>query len=102
MLKSGILPRLWYVYGQGPAPRVMSTNPYESDVLLQQYLIFHYGSAEEQFPYAFGGADALDFPKRCVSEGIDVRCAGRSLACPRYRLFGGAVVRLNSRVIAVR
>ena len=49
----------------------MSTNPYESDVLLQQYLIFHYGSAEEQFPYPFGGADALDFPKRCVSEGID-------------------------------
>jgi putative 4-mercaptohistidine N1-methyltranferase len=49
----------------------MSENPYESDALLQQYLIFHYASAEEQFSYPFGGADALDFPRRCVSEGID-------------------------------
>jgi len=47
-------------------------NPYESDELLQQYLIFHYASAEEQFPYGFGGADALGFPQRCVSAGVDV------------------------------
>ena len=26
-------------------------NPYESDELLQQYLVFHYANAEEQFPY---------------------------------------------------
>ena len=24
-------------------------NPYESDELLQQYLVFHYANAEEQF-----------------------------------------------------
>lgn len=47
------------------------SNPYESDELLQQYLVFHYATAEEQFPYAFGGADALDFPKRCALEGLD-------------------------------
>lgn len=47
----------------------MPENPYESDELLQQYLIFHYASAAEQFPYDFGGADALDFPKRCALEG---------------------------------
>lgn len=47
-------------------------NPYESDELLQQYLIFHYASAEEQFPYPFGGSDALDFPKRCALEGADL------------------------------
>lgn len=46
-------------------------NPYESDELLQQYLVFHYASAEEQFPYDFGGADALDFPKRCALGGPD-------------------------------
>ena len=46
-------------------------NPYESDELLQQYLVFHYANDEEQFPYTFGGADALGFPRRCVSEGID-------------------------------
>lgn len=50
---------------------VMSENPYESDELLQQYLIFHYGEKDAQFPYAFGGSDALGFPERCVSEGID-------------------------------
>ncbi len=47
-------------------------NPYESDELLQQYLVFHYASAAEQFPYPFGGADALDFPKRCALQGPDV------------------------------
>ena len=46
-------------------------NPYESDELLQQYLIFHYAKEKEQFPYSFGGADAIGFPERCVSEGID-------------------------------
>lgn len=46
-------------------------NPYESDELLQQYLVFHYASGEEQFPYDFGGADALDFPKRCALDGPD-------------------------------
>ena len=46
-------------------------NPYESDELLQQYLIFHYASSKEQFPYGFGGADALDFPKRCALDGPD-------------------------------
>lgn len=47
-------------------------NPYESDELLQQYLVFHYATSPEQFPYAFGGADALNFPKRCVVEGLDL------------------------------
>lgn len=46
-------------------------NPYESDELLQQYLVFHYASGEDQFPYPFGGSDALDFPKRCALEGPD-------------------------------
>ncbi|NBB77833.1 MAG: putative 4-mercaptohistidine N1-methyltransferase [Verrucomicrobia bacterium] len=45
-------------------------NPYESDELLQQYLVFHYANGPEQFPYPFGGADALDFPKRCVVDGL--------------------------------
>ncbi|MFP4156278.1 MAG: putative 4-mercaptohistidine N1-methyltransferase [Opitutales bacterium] len=50
---------------------VESKNLYESDELLQQYLVFHYGTADQQFPYSFGGADALDFPRRCAEEGID-------------------------------
>ena len=51
-------------------------NPYESDELLQQYLIFHYAAGEEQFPYAFGGADALDFPRRCALNGADLSKLG--------------------------
>jgi len=57
-------------------------NPYESDELLQQYLVFHYASREEQFPYDFGGADALDFPKLCALEGPDfskLPAGGRAL-----------------------
>jgi len=46
-------------------------NPYESDELLQQYLVFHYAKSAEQFPYDFGGRDALDFPQRCALEGPD-------------------------------
>ena len=69
----------------------MSENIYETDELLHQYLVFHYGTAEDQFPYAFGGSHALDFPKRCALEGpaqepdsrqsraLDLGCAvGRS------------------------
>lgn len=54
--------------------RIMSQsiNPYESDALLQQYLVFHYATGAEQFPYPFGGSDALDFPKRCVSDGFEL------------------------------
>lgn len=51
-------------------------NPYESDELLQQYLVFHYAAADAQFPYPFGGGDALDFPLRCAEEGPDWARAG--------------------------
>jgi len=67
--------------------RVM--NPYESDALENQYLLFHYGSAEDQLPYEFGPREALFFPVRCVAEfmprigrisrALDLGCAvGRS------------------------
>jgi putative 4-mercaptohistidine N1-methyltranferase len=46
-------------------------NPYESDELLQQYLVFHYATGEQQFPYPYGASDALNFPKRCALDGPD-------------------------------
>jgi putative 4-mercaptohistidine N1-methyltranferase len=49
----------------------MPANPYESDELLQQYLVFHYAAEADQFPWPFGGADGLNFPRRCVEEGVD-------------------------------
>jgi putative 4-mercaptohistidine N1-methyltranferase len=66
-------------------------NIYESDRLVREYLLFHYGDADEVLPYKAGPHDALDFAGRCVKEllnpstlgrdarGLDVGCAvGRS------------------------
>jgi putative 4-mercaptohistidine N1-methyltranferase len=64
-------------------------NVYESDLLVDQYLLFHYGTAEDQLPYLFGPRDALFYPIRCVSDfmpaigvverALDLGCAvGRS------------------------
>lgn len=49
----------------------MESHIYETDELLHQYLIFHYGEPADQLPWEFGPRDALDFPVRCVTEGID-------------------------------
>jgi putative 4-mercaptohistidine N1-methyltranferase len=44
---------------------------YETDRLLAEYLLFHYGAEEEILPYAFGPRGALFFPARCVGECLD-------------------------------
>ena len=65
------------------------SNVYESDDLVDQYLLFHYGTADDQLPYPFGPRDALFYPIRCVSDflpaigtverALDLGCAvGRS------------------------
>jgi putative 4-mercaptohistidine N1-methyltranferase len=64
-------------------------NVYETDPLVDQYLLFHYGDGEDQLPYPFGPHDALFYPVRCVTEflplvsrverALDLGCAvGRS------------------------
>lgn len=76
----------------------MSENLYESDTLLGQYLHFHYASAADYLPYAFGPKEALNFPQRCVADtldlnglperarALDVGCAvgGSTFALARY------------------
>ncbi|XP_005104634.1 uncharacterized protein LOC101856202 [Aplysia californica] len=72
---------------------VPGSEVYESEKLLGEYLVFHFGSPEQLIPYPFGPKDALDFPKRCAElclkhykpqEGLpdralDIGCAvGRS------------------------
>lgn len=52
------------------------SNPYESDTSLQEYLLFHYGNAEEVLPYAWGPRDALDFAVRCVRDTVDASRLG--------------------------
>lgn len=67
----------------------MSTNPYESERLLAEYLLFHYGTAEEILPASApqGMREALDFAVRTtrhfspgeVARTLDLGCAvGRS------------------------
>ena len=47
-------------------------DPYETDKLLSEYLLFHYGASEDILPYPFGPVGALHFPVRCVTECLDV------------------------------
>jgi putative 4-mercaptohistidine N1-methyltranferase len=47
-------------------------NPYESDKLVGEYLIFHYGALSEVLPWESGPSSALEYPARCVSECVDV------------------------------
>lgn len=47
-------------------------NLYETDRLLAEYLLFHYGTREEILPYPFGPTDALDYAVRCVTECVDM------------------------------
>jgi len=49
----------------------MDNASYESNLLLSQYLLFHYGSREQQLPWNDGPHEALAFPVRCVREGVD-------------------------------
>lgn len=77
----------------------MDSSSYETDDLVHQYLLFHYGGHKEQLPWSFGPAEALDFPLRCVTEGVDpatlpgharaldVGCAVGRAACALAGIF---------------
>ncbi|MFM8459242.1 MAG: methyltransferase domain-containing protein, partial [Chthoniobacterales bacterium] len=49
----------------------MADNVYESDRLVREYLLFHYGSGEEILPWSDGPRGALGFAERCVRELLD-------------------------------
>lgn len=54
-------------------------NLYETDKLVQEYLLLHYGGAEQNMPWAFGPREALDFPARCVRERLQEVPEARAL-----------------------
>ncbi len=78
------------------------SNIYETRRLLDEYLLFHYGSATEVMPWSFGPSEALGFAQRTVHElirdtatkgtALDLGCAvGRSsfeLAALGYTVTG--------------
>ena len=46
-------------------------NIYESDRVLNEYLLFHYGEPSEILPYTFGPHDALNFHVRCIQSLLE-------------------------------
>jgi len=48
-------------------------NIYETDQLLAEYLLFHYGEDNEILPWPGGPAHALRYPVRCVTECFDLK-----------------------------
>ena len=44
---------------------------YETDQAAAEYLLFHYGQAEEVLPWSEGPVSALEYPVRCVSSCLD-------------------------------
>lgn len=54
-------------------------NPYESERLLEEYLLLHYAASETLLPWAFGPRDALNFPARCATELLEPPPEARAL-----------------------
>lgn len=57
-------------------------NIYETERLLSEYLLFHYGEDAEVLPWPSGPVEALRYPVRCVTECFDlsnVSALGRAL-----------------------
>lgn len=44
---------------------------YETNRAVSEYLLFHYGKADEQMPHGFGPSSALDYPVRCITECLN-------------------------------
>lgn len=55
----------------------MSGNIYESDRLVREYLLFHYGDPDEVLPWKHGPREALGFAARCVRELLNSSAVGR-------------------------
>ena len=49
----------------------MTTNYYETDRGLGEYLLFHYGEPAEVTPPGLVFPGVANFPARCVAEGCD-------------------------------
>ena len=54
-------------------------NPYESQKLRDEYLLFHYGEDAEILPYPDGPHDALGFAVRTITETLPPSPVGRAL-----------------------
>lgn len=55
----------------------MADSIYESDRLVREYLLFHYGEPEEILPWKHGPREALGFAVRCVRDLLNSSSVGR-------------------------
>lgn len=55
----------------------MADNIYESDRLVREYLLFHYGEPDEVLPWKHGPRESLGFAARCVRELLNSSSVGR-------------------------
>lgn len=53
---------------------------YETENALSEYLLFHYGTDQDQLPFSFGPNNSINFPVRCVTECLDVDLLPKSAA----------------------
>lgn len=89
-----------------PSEAVNLNNPYENPGLLSQYLLFHYGSDQQNLPWGNGPKEALRFAQRCADEGIDSKLipAGANSALDIGCAVGGssfALARRFTRVVGI-
>jgi putative 4-mercaptohistidine N1-methyltranferase len=55
----------------------LADNIYESDRLVREYLLFHYGEPDEVLPWKHGPREALGFAVRCVRDLLNSSAVGR-------------------------
>jgi putative 4-mercaptohistidine N1-methyltranferase len=78
-------------------------NLYETDKLLEEYVLLHFGTPQQILPWDFGPKEALEFPARCVTERVRPRNGGRALeigcsvgrACFELSVFCDEVIGLD-------
>ena len=76
------------------------TPVYETDALLAQYLLFHYGRPDEVLPWPGGPRDALDYATRVVDEGRRLLAAADAWPSGGRALDVGAAVGGSSFALA--
>ena len=74
----------------------MTTPYYESDAGVEQYLLFHYGTAEQICPLLPEARTACGFPARCVSEPMRRIAAEKQARLPGRALDLGCAVGRSS------
>jgi len=78
-------------------------NLYETNKLLEEYLLLHYGTPEQVLPWSFGPSEALEFPARCATDLVAPMPGARALeigcsvgrACFELSVFAEEVIGID-------